>query len=57
MKKSNLGLLAGAAALLIAGCESGAGLLANNQSTAMGTAIGALAGGVLGHQINDDNGR
>ena len=57
MKKNNLGLLAGAAALLIAGCESGAGMMANNQSAAMGTSSGAIAGGVIGHQINNDNGR
>ena len=60
MKKSNLGLVAGLSAMMIAGCETagggGFGGMAN-QSTAMGTAIGALAGGVVGHQIDDDKGR
>ena len=56
MKKSNLGLVAGLSAMMIAGCETAGGGFGGmaNQSTAMGTAIGALAGGVVGHQIDDD---
>ena len=59
MKKSNLGLVAGLSAMMIAGCETAGGGFGGmaNQSTAMGTAIGALAGGVVGHQIDDDKGR
>ena len=48
MKKSNFGLVAGLSAMMIAGCETAGGGFGGmaNQSTAMGTAIGALAGGV-----------
>ncbi|UJF24865.1 OmpA family protein [Suttonella sp. R2A3] len=46
-------LVAGAAALTLAGCQT----LSQNQNAAIGTGIGALVGGVAGHQVNDDNGR
>lgn len=43
------------APLMIAAVLSGC--VTDNQSAALGSLVGAVAGGVLGHQINDDNGR
>ena len=50
MKKTVL--LASAIAFSLTGCVA-----SQNQNAAIGTALGAVAGGVLGHQVNDDNGR
>lgn len=43
------------APLMIAALLSGC--ITDNQSAALGGLVGAVAGGVLGHQVNDDNGR
>lgn len=44
------------APLLIAAVLSGC-VATENQRAAIGGLVGAVAGGVLGHQVNDDNGR
>jgi len=49
------------AALLLSACAGTNGLntydMQRYQYTAAGTALGALAGGILGHQFDDDDGR
>ena len=49
------------AALLLSACAGQNGLstydMQRYQYTAIGTAVGALAGGVIGHQFDDDDGR
>lgn len=46
-----------AAALVLSGCADPNFQMSNHQRAAIGTAVGAVAGGVLGHQVDDDKGR
>ena len=53
--------LVAVAALLLSACAGQTGLRSADfqryQYTAIGSAVGALAGGVIGHQFDDDDGR
>ena len=56
MKKLLVLPLAGA--VILSGCSDPNGFqMSNHQRAAIGTAVGALAGGVVGHQLDDDKGR
>lgn len=55
MKK--LFVLSAAAAMVLSGCADPNFQMSNHQRAAIGTAVGALAGGVIGHQVDDDKGR
>lgn len=52
-QKSVLALTLGAT---LTGCSMTGGL-SDNQRTAIGAGVGAVLGGVVGHQVNDKNGR
>ncbi|MDO5091141.1 MAG: OmpA family protein [Cardiobacteriaceae bacterium] len=56
MKK--IAMITATAALALGGCADPNGFqMSDHQRAAIGTAVGALAGGVLGHQVDDDKGR